>query len=142
MDARLPDSPRPSLDWLVSTFTQETAGVVHAALMSADGLLVAADAQLSRDRADQLSAIGSGLASLAAGAASLFAAGRTVQSVIELEQAYLLLMRVGDGSHFVVLASAGCDIGLVGYEMTLLVDQVGKMVDTPVRQAQGSEAKR
>lgn len=127
-----PTAPSPS--WLVSAFTEEVAGVAHAALVSADGLLVAASTSLPRDRADQLSAIASGLSSLALGTAELFTAGRVVQSVIEMEEGFLLLMSVGDGSNLVVLAGPGCDIGLVGYEMTLLVDRVGKMVDTPLRE--------
>jgi hypothetical protein len=124
-----------SLGWLVSAFTREVPGVAHAVLVSADGLMVAASAGLPRDRADQLSAMAAGLASLTAGAAHLFTAGRVVQSVIEMERGFLLLMTVGDGSHLAVLAVAGCDIGLVGYEMTLLVDRVGRVVDTPVRGA-------
>jgi hypothetical protein len=132
----------PSTSWLVSAFAEEVAGVAHAALVSADGLLVAASESLPRDRADQLSAIASGLSSLALGTAELFTAGRVVQSVIEMEEGFLLLMSVGDGSNLVVLASPGCDIGLVGYEMTLLVDRVGKMVDTPLRQAGGGRRDR
>ncbi len=127
----------PSTSWLVSAFTQEVAGVAHAALVSADGLLVAANESLPRDRADQLAAVASGLSSLALGTAELFTAGRVVQSVIEMEQGFLMLMNVGDGSSLVVLANPGCDIGLVGYEMTLLVDRVGKMVETPRRTASG-----
>jgi uncharacterized protein len=125
----------PSLGWLVSAFTKEVPGVAHAVLVSADGLLVAASDALPRDRADQMSALTAGLTSLTVGAADLFTAGRVVQSVIEMEHGFLLLMSVGDGSHLAVIAAAGCDIGLVGYEMTLLVDRVGRMVDTPVRGA-------
>lgn len=128
------DSTGSPFDWLVSEFTREVAGVAHAALISADGLLVAASDGLPADRADQLSAIAAGLASLAGGTAELFTAGRVVQSVIEMENGFLLLMGVGDGSNLVVLAGTQCDIGLVGYEMTLLVDRVGKMIDTPMRQ--------
>jgi len=123
----------PSLGWLVSAFTKEVPGVAHAVLVSADGLLVAASDAMPRDRADQMSALTAGLTSLTVGAAQLFTAGRVVQSVIEMEHGFLLLMSVGDGSHLAVIAAAGCDIGLVGYEMTLLVDRVGRMVDTPVR---------
>jgi uncharacterized protein len=123
----------PSLGWLVSAFTQEVPGVTHAVLVSADGLLVAASGGLPRDRADQMSALTAGLTSLTVGAAQLFTAGRVVQSVIEMEGGFLLLMSVGDGSHLAVIATARCDIGLVGYEMTLLVDRVGRMVDTPIR---------
>ena len=130
-----------SLGWLVSSFAQDIAGVAHAALVSADGLLVASDENLPRDRADQLSAIASGLSSLAVGTAELFTAGRVVQSVIEMEEGFLLLMTVGDGSNLVVLASNGCDIGLIGYEMTLLVDRVGKMVDTPIRQPAAAQTR-
>ena len=129
-----------SRNWLVSSFTQEVPGVAHAALVSADGLLVAANDTMPRDRADQLSAIASGLSSLALGTADLFTAGRVVQSVIEMEQGFLMLMNVGDGSNLVVLANPGCDIGLVGYEMTLLVDRVGKMVETPARPSLHSPA--
>ncbi|TDV51039.1 roadblock/LC7 domain-containing protein [Actinophytocola oryzae] len=125
----------PSLGWLVSAFTKEVPGVAHAVLVSADGLLVAASDALPRDRADQMSALTAGLTSLTVGAAELFTAGRVVQSVIEMEHGFLLLMSVGDGSHLAVIAAAGCDIGLVGYEMTLLVDRVGRMVDTPARGA-------
>jgi hypothetical protein len=124
-----------SLGWLVSAFTKEVPGVEHAVLVSADGLLVAASAALPRDLADQMSALTAGLTSLTVGAAQLFNSGRVVQSVIEMEGGFLLLMSVGDGSHLAVITAAGCDIGLVGYEMTLLVDRVGRMVDTPVRGA-------
>ena len=123
----------PTLGWLVSAFTQDVPGVTHAVLVSADGLLVAASDGLPRDRADQMSALTAGLTSLTVGAAQLFTAGRVVQSVIEMEQGFLMLMNVGDGSNLVVLANPGCDIGLVGYEMTLLVDRVGRMVETPAR---------
>lgn len=133
MTAELTADAEASLGWLVSAFTKEVPGVAHAVLVSADGLMVAASDGLPRDRADQLSAMAAGLSSLTVGAAQLFTAGRVVQSVIEMERGFLLLMSVGDGSHLAVLAAAGCDIGLVGYEMTLLVDRVGRMVDTPVR---------
>lgn len=133
MTTDITEETESSLGWLVSAFTREIPGVAHAVLVSADGLMVAANDSLPRDRADQLSAMAAGLSSLTAGAAHLFTAGRVVQSVIEMERGFLLLMSVGDGSHLAVLAAAGCDIGLVGYEMTLLVDRVGRMVDTPLR---------
>jgi predicted regulator of Ras-like GTPase activity (Roadblock/LC7/MglB family) len=136
MTAEIAAETESELGWLVSAFTKEVPGVAHAVLVSADGLLVAANENLPRDRADQLSAMAAGLSSLTAGAAHLFAAGRVVQSVIEMERGFMLLMSVGDGSHLAVLASHGCDIGLVGYEMTLLVDRVGRMVDTPARGAE------
>ena len=96
-----------SLDWLVSNFAREVPGVSHAVLVSVDGLLIAASEHLPQERADQLAAVSSGLASLATGAAQLFEGGQVLQSVVEMENGYLLLMRVGDGSH---LATLGHDV--------------------------------
>jgi predicted regulator of Ras-like GTPase activity (Roadblock/LC7/MglB family) len=80
------------------------------------------------DDDDQLAAVASGLASLATGAAQLFDGGQVLQSVVELQNGYLVLMRVGDGSNLAVLASTSCDIGQVGYEMALLAERVGGVV--------------
>jgi uncharacterized protein len=113
-----------SLDWLVSNFAREVPGVSHAVLVSVDGLLIAASEHLPQERADQLAAVSSGLASLATGAAQLFEGGQVLQSVVEMENGYLLLMRVGDGSHLATLATTSCDIGQIGYEMAVLVERV------------------
>jgi X-X-X-Leu-X-X-Gly heptad repeat protein len=111
------ESPRSdnALDWLVSNFAREVSGVTHAVLVSVDGLLIAASEHLPAERADQLAAVSSGLASLASGAAQLFDGGQVLQSVVEMENGYLLLMRVGDGSHLATLAATTCDIGQIGY---------------------------
>jgi uncharacterized protein len=131
-------SPRPhdkSLDWLLSNFARDVPGVTHAVLVSADGLLVAASEHLPAERGDQLAAVSSGLASLSTGAAQLIDGGLVLQSVVEMENGYLLLMRVGDGSHLATLAAASCDIGQVGYEMAILVEQVGGVVKSSRRTA-------
>src|SRR5271170_7263230 len=127
-----------SLDWLVSNFAREVPGVSHAVLVSADGLLVASSEHLPVERADQLAAVSSGLASLSTGAAQLFDGGEVLQSVVEMENGYLLLMRVGDGSHLATLASTACDIGQVGYEMAVLVERVGAVVKSSRRAPQPS----
>ena len=120
-------------DWLVSKFAAETPGVSHAILVSTDGLPMAASEQLPADRAEQMAAVASGMASLAAGAARLFQGGTVLQSVIEMELGYLLLMSVGDGSHLAALTGTDSDIGQVGYEMAVLVDRVGRMIDASAR---------
>jgi len=53
--------------------------------------------------------------------------------VVEMQHGLVLLMAIRDGSSLVTLATAQCDIGLVGYEMTLLTDRVGKVLTPQVR---------
>jgi len=125
--------------WLVGTFAERVPGVAHAVVVSADGLLLAASARLPRDRADQLAAVASGLVSLTQGAARCFDAGGVVQTIVEMEHGIVALMSISDGSSLAVLAAPNCDIGLIGYEMTLLVDRVGQLLTPQLRaELQGS----
>ncbi len=61
-----------------------------------------------------------------------------MQSVVEMENGYLLLMRVGDGSNLATLTAPSCDIGQVGYEMAILVERVGAVVQSSRRTPQPS----
>ncbi len=119
--------------WLVNDFVERVPGVAHAVVVSADGLVLTGSRALPTDRADQLAAVASGLVSLAAGAARCFDGGQVVQTVVEMQHGLVLLMAIRDGSSLVTLATAQCDIGLVGYEMTLLTDRVGKVLTPQVR---------
>ncbi len=122
-----------SLNWLVESFVRATAGVAHAAVISSDGLLVAVSERLDRARADQLAAIASGVESLTQGAARLFQAGSVNQTVVEMEQGFLFVMSVRDGSCLAVLATPSCDVGLIGYEMTMMVAKVGEVLTPRLR---------
>lgn len=130
--AAAPETTR-ALDWFVAKFVRDVPGVSHAILVSSDGLLMASSSRLTADHADQMAAVTSGLASLAGGAARLFDAGNVRQTIIEMDDAFLLVMGVGNGSYLAVLTSISCDIGQVGYEMAVLVDRVGKTVSATPR---------
>jgi predicted regulator of Ras-like GTPase activity (Roadblock/LC7/MglB family) len=135
MTDSLPETPgdERNLDWVVSKFVDEVPSAAHAILVSADGLLMAASRSIPYERAEQVAAVSSGLASLAVGAARLFDGGAVLQTVVEMQHGYLLLMSVGDGSHLAVLTEDSADIGQVGYEMALLVDRVGRMIQASAR---------
>ena len=125
------------LDWLVTRFVQEVPDAAHAILVSTDGLLMAASASIPGERAEQVAAVSSGLASLAVGAARLFEGGAVMQTIVEMEMGFLMLMSVGDGSNLTVLTTEEADIGQVGYEMALLVDRVGRTVEAQARVGTG-----
>ncbi|MGH3904857.1 MAG: roadblock/LC7 domain-containing protein [Pseudonocardiaceae bacterium] len=129
----VPKTQPDRFGWLVDDFVNRVPGVAHAVVVSADGLLLTASRHLPRDRADQLAAVASGLVSLTQGAARCFEAGHVVQTVVEMERGIVLLMSMGEGSCLAVLAAPHCDIGLVGYEMTLLADRVGRQLTPQLR---------
>jgi predicted regulator of Ras-like GTPase activity (Roadblock/LC7/MglB family) len=122
-----------NLNWLVSNFARNVPGAAHAIVLSVDGLVMAVSERLDRARADQLAAVASGLASLTQGAARIFGGGTVTQTVVEMEMGFLLVMSVSDGSCLAVLAAPSCDIGLIGYEMALLVARTGEVLTPELR---------
>ena len=122
-----------SLNWLLNTFVRNTPGVAHAIVVSSHGLLIAVSDRLDLDRADQLSAVTSGVASLAEGGARLFDAGEVRHTVVEMQAGFLFVMSISDGSCLAVLAAPSCDVGVIGYEMTLLVTRTGNVLTPQLR---------
>jgi predicted regulator of Ras-like GTPase activity (Roadblock/LC7/MglB family) len=125
--------------WLINSFVSKVSGVANSILVSADGLALARSKDFPGDRADQLAAVVSGLTSLTLGASRCFNAGAVRQILVEMDEGYLFIMSVSEGSSIAALAAPSCDIGLVGYEMSLLVSRMGSAL-TPALRAQLSAA--
>jgi predicted regulator of Ras-like GTPase activity (Roadblock/LC7/MglB family) len=121
--------------WLVNNFAENVPGVAHAVVVSVDGLLLTSSDRLPVERADQMAAIVAGLVSLNLGAARLLGAEEVVRAVVEMDYGSLLLTAIRDGSCLAVLAIRDCDIAQVAYEMTVLVEQVGKLLTPQLRAA-------
>jgi uncharacterized protein len=121
------------LNWLIGKFTKNTPGVAHAMVVSADGLPVAVSERLDRGRADQVAAIASGLASLTQGAARCIDGGLVKQTVVEMGRGLLVVMSISDGSCLTVLAASPCDVGMIAYEMALLVARAGDVLTPTLR---------
>lgn len=121
MSAMSPEAA--NFNWLLDNFVKSVPGVRHTLVVSADGLLMAVSDGLDRTSGDQLAAIVAGLSSLTRGAARQLRSGAVRQSIVEMDTQFLFLMSISDGSVLSVLADATCDVGLVGYEMALLVSR-------------------
>ena len=122
-----------NLNWLVSTFVDRVPGVTDAVVVSADGLPMALSEGLDRDAADRFAAVASGLIGLAHGAAGRFGGGAVHEVIVEMERSFLFVTGISDGSCLAVVAEAGCDVGLVGYEMAVLVERVGRVLTPELR---------
>jgi predicted regulator of Ras-like GTPase activity (Roadblock/LC7/MglB family) len=121
------------LDGLLTGFADRTAGAISAVVVSSDGLVLALSRRIQRDTADQLAAITSGLTSLASGAARCFRAGTVNQLIVEMEGGYLFIGSISGSSTLAVMCEPSCDIGLIGYEMGLLVERIGSVLTPALR---------
>src|SRR5690349_17954152 len=121
------------LDWLLIDFTRETTGVIAAVVVSVDGLPLAVSSIVTDALADQLAAAASGLISLARATTHLLGSGTLTQTILEMTEGYLFVTTVSRGATLAVHATRQCDLGLVGYEMTLLAERVGRALDPGIR---------
>lgn len=127
----------PDLGWLLRGLVERVPRTRSAVLLSADGLATAAYG-LDQDPADHLSAIASGLFSLARTAAVRFGGSDGVRQVVaELDDALMFVSSAGYGSVLAVLADRETDAGVLGYEMSQLVKSVRPFLATPTRQPGG-----
>jgi uncharacterized protein len=125
------------LTWLLDDLVARVEHARQAVVLSADGLLIAGSTGLSREDGEHLSAVASGFQSLARGAGRHFGGGAVRQTIIEMESAFLFVTAAGKGACLAVLSSSEADMGLIGYEMAMLVTRVGQYLSTPARAAAG-----
>ena len=112
-----------NLNWLVSNFVGRVPGVREATVVSSDGLLIALSDGLDRSSGDRLAAVSAGLLSIAKGGSTPIGGGRVHEVIVEMDNAMLFVMRVSDTSVLAATTARPCDVGLVGYEMAVLVEK-------------------
>jgi predicted regulator of Ras-like GTPase activity (Roadblock/LC7/MglB family) len=55
------------------------------------------------------------------------------QALIEMANGYLILTSAGPGAHLVVLTGANADVGVVAYQMNMLVKKIGEHLSAAPR---------
>lgn len=128
-----------TFNWLLVNFVRNTDGVRDAIAVSSDGLLIATSEGLDRAAADQLAAMVSGMTSLARTASRRHDFDGLKLIMIEMRRGFLLMSTIADGSCVGVLAEPDCDVGLIGYEIAILVDRAGALL-TPALIAESRQA--
>jgi predicted regulator of Ras-like GTPase activity (Roadblock/LC7/MglB family) len=114
------------LSWLLDNLVDQVEHVRQALILSRDGLVVAASRGLTPEDSQHLSALAAGMQSLAKGAGRHFRAGQVRQTIIEMESAFLFVIAAGQGTCLAVLTSADANVGLIAYEMAMLIRRMGR----------------
>ena len=121
------------LDWLLDDLVRRVAHLTKAVILSQDGMALGASDTLERDDAEHLAALAAGFQSLARGAGQRFGCGAVRQTIIEMEAGFLLVTAAGSGTCLAVVTGPGADLGLVAYEMAILVKRSGDHIRVNTR---------
>ncbi|HEY6276792.1 MAG TPA: roadblock/LC7 domain-containing protein [Streptosporangiaceae bacterium] len=113
------------LSWLLDDLVARVPHIDKALILSRDGLAIGASRGFTRAEAEHMSAVAAGVQSLARGASEHFGGGAVRQTIIEMENSFLFVTAAGEGSCLAVLSPINADVGLVAYEMAILVKRVG-----------------
>src|SRR5215469_10133714 len=125
--------PASQLDWLLDDLVLRVAHIQQAVFLSQDGLALGASRGLEQSDAEHLAALAAGFQSLARGAGRHFGGGAVRQTIIEMEAGFLLVSAAGSGTCLAVIAEQGADLGLVAYEMAILVGRAGEHIRVNMR---------
>jgi predicted regulator of Ras-like GTPase activity (Roadblock/LC7/MglB family) len=123
------------LGWLLDNLVSQVANVRQALVLSRDGLVVAKSQNMSREQGDHLSALAAGVQSLARGAGQQVGGGEVRQTIIEMDSAFMFVMAAGQGTCLAVVASADANLGVMAYEMAMLVRRMGTYLTAAPRPA-------
>lgn len=123
------------LQWLLDDFVGRVAAADRVVALSADGLLIGRSSSLSHEDGEHLSAIASAFQGLARGAARHFEGGGVRQTLVEMDNAFLVVTAAGRGACLAVLASDEADLGLIAYELNILLKRVGTYLSAVPRTA-------
>jgi uncharacterized protein len=121
------------LDWLLDDLVYRVAHIQKAVILSQDGIALGASRGLDRDNAEHLAALAAGFQSLARGAGHHFGGGTVRQTIIEMSTGFLFVTAAGNGTCLAVLTEIGADLGLVAYEMAVLVQRTGEHLRVGMR---------
>jgi predicted regulator of Ras-like GTPase activity (Roadblock/LC7/MglB family) len=128
------------LSWMLDALTRRVVQVRHVVVLSNDGLAIAWSSELGREDVEHLSALAAGFQSLARGAGRQFSGGTVRQTIVEMESAFLFVTAAGQGACLALLADEDANVGLIAYEVALLVKRVGNQLSVEARSPDPSGA--
>ncbi|HWB89933.1 MAG TPA: roadblock/LC7 domain-containing protein [Acidimicrobiia bacterium] len=127
-------SAADNLNWLLGRLCDTVPGIRQAVVVSSDGLALAKSEGVDRETAERLAAVSSGMIGLAYGSAGRFGAGPVSNVIIEMQNGWLFVTGIRDGSLICCLTEKDIDMGAIAFEMSIFVQRVGDSLTADVRE--------
>lgn len=127
-------TPAENLSWLLERLCDTVPGISQAVVVSSDGLALAKSEGVDREAAERLAAVSSGMIGLAYGSAGRFGAGPVSNVIVEMQNGWMFVTGIRDGSLICCLTEKDIDMGAIAFEMSIFVQRVGDSLTAEVRQ--------
>jgi predicted regulator of Ras-like GTPase activity (Roadblock/LC7/MglB family) len=127
-----PSAAARNVDWLLDRLADTTDGVIYAAAVSAEGLLLARSSALHPASADHLAAVVGGLVGLARGADRCFAGAGLEQITLEFGRGWLVVLGLGADTSLCLVADKDCDLGLVAWHARRAAERAAEILTPAV----------
>lgn len=123
-----------NLSWLLARLCDTVPAIKHAVVVSSDGLALAKSEGVDRETAERLAAVSSGMIGLAYGSSGRFGAGPVSNVIVEMQNGWLFVTGIRDGSLLCCLTDKEVDMGAIAFEMSIFVQRVGDSLTPEVRE--------
>lgn len=117
-----------TLSWLLEGLLERTPGARHALVLSRDGLKLCRTPSSPSTRPTSSPRSPAGIQSLSHGASIEFGdgTGGVRSAMAEFYGGILFIVEAGEGAHLALVAADDADAGLVGHNMSELVEQLSE----------------
>lgn len=123
-----------NLNWLLARLCDTVPSIKQAVVVSSDGFALAKSEDVNRETAERLAAVSSGMIGLAYGSAGRFGAGPVSNVIVEMQNGWLFITGIRDGSLICCLTEKDIDMGAIAFEMSIFVQRVGESLNAEVRE--------
>lgn len=123
-----------NLSWLLARLCDTVPAIKQAVVVSSDGLALAKSEGVDRETAERLAAVSSGMIGLAYGSAGRFGAGPVSNVIVEMQNGWLFVTGIRDGSLLCCLSDKEVDMGAIAFETSIFVQRVGDSLTPEVRE--------
>ncbi|WP_165944796.1 roadblock/LC7 domain-containing protein [Saccharopolyspora terrae] len=121
-----------NLSWLLEDFRRQAPDVRGLLLFSTDGLPTSFSG-MPEDEADALAALGASINSMVASASAHTGSGGVRSTLIESDEAFLMLSQAAERTGLLVVVPASADLELAATVVEQLVSRVSSHLATPAR---------
>ena len=131
----------PAVQEILDKHVDNIAGVRGAVVVSSDGLHLYWS-HFDEATAERRAPIGASLGSLARRVAAEEGAGAVRRTMVEMEDGFFIVAHIGQRSSVAVSTKPEVDLGIVGYELTLLAKRLHGVLDAEARHQPAVGARR